>query len=327
MKHLTYAPGEGAESLQLVDGPRPEPGPGQILIEVHYAGVNRPDLMQRRGVYAPPPGASPILGLEVAGMVVALGGGVSRWRIGDAVCALVPGGGYAEYCVTSEHHALPIPAGLSLGQAAALPEVWFTVWANLIDLGHLSRGERVLIHGGASGVGLAALVLAQHLGAQAFVTVGSDQKAQFCRDYGAQGAINYRTEDFAVRILELTGGEGVDVVLDMVGAPYVERNLRVLRQDGRLVFVAFQQGNRCELDLWPVMAKRLRITGSTMRPRSVAEKAAIAAALVRNVWPALAAAPDKTHLHATFPWQQAAQAHQLMHSSRHIGKIVLAVRP
>jgi len=327
MRHITYGPDEGAESLRLVDGPRPEPGPGQILIEVHYAGVNRPDLMQRRGAYAPPPGASPILGLEVAGTVAAHGADVDQWHIGDAVCALVPGGGYAQYCVTSEGHALPIPAGLSLGQAAALPEVWFTVWANLIDLGNLRRGERLLVHGGSSGIGLAALLLAQHVGAQALVTVGSDDKAQFCRDYGAQAAINYRTEDFAARTLELTGGEGVDVVLDMVGAPYVERNLRVLRRDGRLVFVAFQQGNHCELDLWPVMFKRLRITGSTMRPRTVAEKTAIRDALVRNVWPALAASPAKTHLHATFPWQQAAQAHQLMESSRHIGKIVLAVRP
>jgi putative PIG3 family NAD(P)H quinone oxidoreductase len=327
MKYIAYGPGDSADSLHLVDGPQPVPGPGQILIQVHYAGVNRPDLMQRRGAYAPPPDASPILGLEVAGTVAALGAGVDEWRPGDAVCALVPGGGYAEYCVTSARHALPIPAGLTLAQAAALPEVWFTVWANLVDLGRLRGGERLLVHGGSSGIGLAAIQLARHLGAHAIVTVGSEQKAQFCRDYGADAAINYRTEDFAARTLELTGGEGVDVVLDMIGAPYVERNVRVLRHDGRLVFVAFQQGNRCELDLWPVMSKRLCITGSTMRPRTVAQKAAIRDALAQHIWPMLAADPARTHLHATLPWQQAADAHRLMESSRHIGKIVLAVRP
>ncbi|MGH8143216.1 MAG: NAD(P)H-quinone oxidoreductase [Steroidobacteraceae bacterium] len=326
MKHITYEVEGGADSLQLIDGPRPHPAAGQILIEVHYAGVNRPDLMQRQGAYAPPPGASPILGLEVAGTVAALGAGVSEWRIGDPVCALVPGGGYAQFCVTSERHALPVPAGLSLAQAAALPEVWFTVWANLIDLAQLRRGERLLVHGGSSGIGLAALLLAQHLGAQALVTVGTDEKAQFCREYGAHAAINYRTEDFAARVLELSGAEGVDVVLDMVGAPYFERNLRVLRRDGRLVLVAFQQGSRGELDLWPVLSKRLRITGSTMRPRTLAEKAAIRDALAREIWPALAAEPGKTHLHAVIDWQQAADAHRLMHSSRHIGKIVLRVR-
>ena len=275
------------------------------------------------GSYPPPPGASPVLGLEVAGHVAALGAGVSQWRIGDAVCALVPGGGYAQWCVAPAAHALPVPAGFSLAQAAGLPENWFTVWANLIDIGALAAGEWVLIHGGSSGIGLTAIQLARHVGAHAIVTVGSEEKARFCRDFGAAAAINYRSEDFVQRSQEITAGRGVDVVLDMVGGPYIAKNISLLRRDGRLVFISFLQGSRCEIDFMPVMQKRLRISGSTMRPRSIAEKAAIRDALAREIWPALAAGRLQTHLHASFSFEQAAEAHRLMESSRHIGKIVL----
>ncbi|HEY3729982.1 MAG TPA: NAD(P)H-quinone oxidoreductase [Steroidobacteraceae bacterium] len=323
MKYIDYGPPGTPETLRIAEGPRPSAAAGEILIEVHYAGVNRPDVAQRMGHYPPPPGASPVLGLEVAGRVVALGTGAAQWRIGDRVCALVPGGGYAEYCVAPAGHALPIPSGLSLAEAAGLPENWFTVWANLIDLAGMCRDERVLVHGGSSGIGLAAIQLARLIGAQPIVTVGSDEKVRFCRDFGAADAINYRTEDFVQRVQAFTGGQGVDVVLDMVGGGYSARNIGLLRRDGRLVCIAFLQGSRSELDLLPVMLKRLRITGSTMRPRSIKEKAAIRDALARDVWPGFNAGTIRTHLHASFPLQQVAEAHRLMESSRHIGKIVL----
>jgi putative PIG3 family NAD(P)H quinone oxidoreductase len=323
MKFIDYAPPGTPDCLRVAECATPIPGSGEILIEVHYAGVNRPDVMQRMGRYPPPPGASPILGLEVAGHVAALGAGVNQWRVGDAVCALVPGGGYAQFCVAPADHALPLPSGLSLAQAAGLPENWFTVWANLVGIAALGAGEWVLIHGGSSGIGLAAIQLARHVGAHAIVTVGSDDKARFCRDFGASEAINYRSEDFVARTQAITAGRGVDVVLDMVGGPYIPKNLSLLRRDGRLVFIAFQQGSRCDIDLLPVMQKRLRISGSTMRPRSVREKAAIRDALAREIWPALAAGQLQTHLHASFAYDHAADAHRLMESSRHIGKIVL----
>ncbi len=326
MRQIEHGPDGSADSMRVVDGAQPEPGPGEILIEVHYAGVNGPDLAQRQGRYPPPPGASPVLGLEVAGRVCALGQGVGEWKVGDMVTALVPGGGYAEYCVTPASHALPIPRGMGLAEAAGLPETWFTVWANLVGLGRLKRGERLLVHGGSSGIGLTAIQLARHLGVQALVTVGSEEKARFCREFGADHAINYREEDFVARVKEITGKEGVDVVLDMVGAPYLQKNVSVLRRDGRLVLIAFLQGSRTEFDFMPVMLKRLTITGSTMRPRTVAEKAAIRDALRQEIWPALDAGRLKTHLFATFPLAQARDAHQLMESSRHIGKIVLRVR-
>ncbi|HEX2791869.1 MAG TPA: NAD(P)H-quinone oxidoreductase [Steroidobacteraceae bacterium] len=325
MKFITYGPEGTAESLHLAEGPSPVPAAGEILIEVHYAGVNRPDVLQRMGRYAPPPGASPVLGLEVAGRVVGLGADVSQWRLGDAVCALVPGGGYAQLCVAPARHALPIPSGLSLAEASGLPENWFTVWANLIDLAGLHSGERVLIHGGSSGIGLAAIQLARHVGAQAIVTVGNEDKQRFCREFGAAEAINYRTEDFVLRTREFTAGAGVDVVLDMVGGSYIPRNVALLRRDGRLVFIAFLLGSRCELDFTPIMVKRLRVTGSTMRPRSTEEKAAIRDALAGEIWPGFAAGRIRTHLAATFPLEQACEAHRLMESSRHIGKIVLQV--
>lgn len=326
MRHIEFGPDASAQSLRLAEGPRPVPGAGEILIEVHAAGVNRPDVLQRQGKYPVPPGASPILGLEVAGRVAALGPGVDAWQPGDAVCALVPGGGYAEFCVAPAGHALPLPDGVSMRCAAALPETWFTVWANLIDLGRLKAGERLLIHGGSSGIGLTAIQLARHVGALPMVTVGSPEKAAFCTAFGAEYAIDYKQEDFAARVKELTAGSGVDVVLDMVGAPYMQKNLAVLRQDGRVVIIAFLQGSRTEFDFLPVLLKRLVITGSTMRPRSVADKTALRDALWREIWPHWNEGRLLPHLHAEFPLADACAAHELMESSQHIGKIVLRVR-
>lgn len=326
MKYIDHGTGGSPDCMHLSEGPAPVAGPGQILIEVAHTGVNRPDCLQRSGRYPPPPDASPVLGLEVAGTVVAVGAGVSEWKVGAGVTALVPGGGYAEYCVAPAEHALPIPAGMDLATAAALPETWFTVWANLAVMGQLKRGERVLIHGGSSGIGLTAIQLAKHLGAEAIVTVGNEEKAAVCRAMGADHAINYRNRDFAEQVKELTSGQGVDVVLDMVGAPYVQRNLSVLRRDGRLVIIAFLDGSKGEIDLMPVMLKRLTITGSTMRPRTLAEKAALRDALLQNIWPGLASGALRTHIHQRFPLAEAAAAHRLMESSHHIGKIVLDVK-
>lgn len=325
MQHITFGAEGTPESMQWVEGERPTPGAGEILIEVAYAGVNRPDVLQRSGRYPPPPGASPILGLEVSGTVVALGEGVTEWAVGDRVAALTPGGGYAQYCVAPAAHALPIPAALTLAEAAALPETWFTVWANLIDLGRLKAGERLLIHGGSSGIGLTAIQLARHWGAIPLVTVGSPEKAAFCLDFGAAAAIDYKCEDFVARVKEITSGEGVDVVLDMVGGPYYQKNASVLRRDGRLVLIAFLEGSKAEFDFAPVLLKRLVITGSAMRPRSIAEKEALRDALQQNIWPEWAAGRLKPHIHASFPLAQAAAAHRLMESSQHVGKIVLAV--
>jgi putative PIG3 family NAD(P)H quinone oxidoreductase len=323
MRQIEYGADGSPDSMRIVEAPRPQPGPGEILIEVHFAGINGPDLAQRQGRYPPPPGASPVLGLEVAGRVAETGTGVSEWKVGDRVTALVPGGGYADYCVTSERHALPIPDGLTLAQAAGLPETWFTVWANLIERAGLKAGERVLIHGGSSGIGLAAIALARLVGAEPLVTVGSAEKAQFCRDFGASVAIDYRQEDFVARVRQVTDKEGVDVVLDMVGGPYLQKNVSVLKRDGRLVQIAFQQGSKVEFDFMPVMIKRLTITGSTMRPRTVEEKGRIRDALLREVWPALAAGRVRTHVFGTYPLQNAAEAHRVMESSRHIGKLLL----
>jgi putative PIG3 family NAD(P)H quinone oxidoreductase len=327
MKYIAHGSGGDADCMTLADGPAPTPGPGQILIEVVCAGVNRPDVLQRSGRYPPPPDASPVLGLEVAGRVAALGAGVTEWKVGAGVTALAPGGGYAEYCVAAASHALPIPAGMDFAMAAALPETWFTVWANLVDLGRLAPGERLLVHGGSSGIGLVAIQLAKHLGVECFVTVGNEEKAAFCLGAGAAHAINYRTADFAEELKRITEGTGVDVILDMVGAPYLQRNLASLRRDGRLVYVAFLEGSKGEADLMPVMLKRLTITGSTMRPRTQAEKTEIRDALAMNIWPALARGELLPHLFARFPLARAAEAHRLMESSRHIGKIVLDVQP
>ena len=326
MKQIEYGPDGSPDSMRVVEAERPSPKAGEILIEVHFAGVNGPDLKQRAGEYPPPPGASPVLGLEVAGRVFELGAGVREWRVGDFVTALVPGGGYAEYCVTPERHALPIPEGLTLAQAAGLPENWFTVWANLIDRARLKAGERVLIHGGSSGIGLAAIGLARLIGAHPIVTVGNAHKAQFCRDFGAEVAIDYRQEDFVARIKEITGKEGVDVVLDMVGGPYLQKNVSILKREGRLAQISFLQGSKVEFDFMPLMIKRLTITGSTLRPRSVEDKALIRDALLSNVWPALASGQVKTHLFGVYPLEKAGEAHRIMESSQHIGKLVLQFR-
>jgi NADPH2:quinone reductase len=325
MKVVNFGPEPGAESLALVDAPTPVPAVGQILIEVRYAGVNRPDVLQRMGRYNPPADASPILGLEVSGRVAALGPNVSQWKVGDEVCALVHGGGYAQFCLASASHALAVPQGFSLAQAAAFPENWFTVWVNLIDRAALRAGDRLLVHGGSSGIGLAAVQLARHVGAEVIVTAGSEEKCQVCRSFGAALAINYRTEDFVARVREHTAGKGVDVVLDMVGGDYIPKNISLLRDNGRLVFIAFLHGSRIETDFMPIMLKRLRVTGSTLRPRTVAEKAAICAALAREIWPDYIAGKLRSHIHATFPLQRVAEAHRLMESSQHIGKIVLQV--
>ena len=325
MKYIEHGAGGDASCMQLAEGPLPQPAEGQILIEVACAGVNRPDVLQRAGKYPPPPDASPILGLEVSGRVSAVGGGVTEWAIGDRVTALTPGGGYAEFCTAPAAHALPVPSGMDYATAAALPETWFTVWANLMDLGRLRPGERLLVHGGSSGIGLTAIQLARHLGVDSIVTVGNDEKAAACVAAGAGHAINYRNCDFADEVRRLTGGSGVDVVLDMVGAPYLQRNLACLRRDGRLVIVAFLEGSKGDADLLPVMLKRLTITGSTMRPRTLEEKKAIRDALAANIWPALSRGELLPHLHARFPLARAAEAHRLMESSAHIGKIVLEV--
>jgi putative PIG3 family NAD(P)H quinone oxidoreductase len=316
------APG-GPEVLKPATLPVPSPGAGEILIRVEAAGVNRPDVLQRRGMYNPPPGASPLPGLEVAGTVAATGPGVAGWSVGDPVCALVAGGGYAQYCVAPAPQCLPIPGALSMDEAAGLPETVFTVWTNVFERGRLQPGESLLVHGGSSGIGTTAIQLAKARGSTVFTTAGSAEKCRACLDLGADVAIDYRTQDFAVAIKEKTGGRGVDVILDMVGGDYVARNIDSLAVDGRQVSIAFLRGGKVEIDLQKVMARRLTLTGSTLRPRSVAEKGAIAAALKAEVWPLIEAGRIRPVIHATFPLAQAAEAHALMESSAHVGKIVL----
>ena len=327
MRYIDHEPGASATTLRLAEGPTPVPQAGEISIEVAYAGINRPDILQRSGRYPPPPGASPILGLEVAGHVAALGSGVSEWRVGDAVTALVPGGGYAEYCATPADQASRIPARMDLASAAGLPENWFTVWANAADMGALKEGERLLVHGGTSGIGLTAIHLARFLGATCWATVGNDDKAAFCRASGAHHVINYRTTDFAEAVMATTDHQGIDGILDVVGPPYLERHCSILRRDGRLVFIALSGGNRGDIDLAPILAKRLRLTGSAMRPRTVAEKRAIRDALAQHIWPELDRGRLLPHIGARFPLAEAARAHALMESGDHRGKIVLAVKP
>ncbi len=326
MTYIAAAAAGGPEVLHPATGPLPVPAPDEVLIRVQAAGVNRPDVQQRMGAYPPPPGASKIIGLEVAGEVVATGAEVAAYKPGDKVCALTNGGGYAEYCTAPAPQCLPWPAGYDALRAAALPETYFTVWANLFDRGRLAPGETALIHGGSSGIGVTAIQLAAEFGATAYVTAGSEEKCAACLQLGATAAINYRTQDFVEEIKRLTGGRGVDAILDMVGAAYLTRNIRSLALDGRLVLIAFLEGSRVEnFDLVPVMTRRLTVTGSTMRPRTTAQKAAIAAALRARVWPVLAAGRRGPVIHATFPLAQAAEAHRLMESSAHIGKIMLSV--
>ena len=304
--------------------PVPKPGPGEVLIEVAAAGVNRPDVMQRMGHYPPPPGASDIPGLEVAGKIVALGDSVQGLKLGDAVTALVAGGGYAQYCAAPEPQCLPVPAGFSMEEAAALPETFFTVWHNLFERGRLKRGETVLIHGGSSGIGTAAIQLAREFGAKAiFATAGSAEKCRACEKLGATRGINYRDEDWAAIVKAATNNRGVDVVLDMVAGDYAQRNLDLLAMEGRLVIIAFLHGIKAEINFAGVLQRRLTITGSGLRPRPVAEKGAIAAGLREHVWPLLDAGKVRPVIDRVFPLDHAADAHARMESSAHIGKIVL----
>jgi len=321
----------GPEVLTPAQRPAPHPTADEILIEVHAAGVNRPDLMQRQGNYPPPPGASDIPGLEVAGTVAALGEGVTGWAVGDAVCALLAGGGYAQYVAVPAVQCLPVPEGLTMVEAAALPETLFTCWTNLVDGGHLKAGETVLIHGGASGIGTTGIQLAKALGATVFVTAGSPAKCEACRRLGADLAIDYKSEDFVAAVKQATakqvgGKRGVDVVLDMVGGDYVRRDIEILAQGGRHVSIAVQGGPEATIPIFKVMQKRLILTGSTLRARSPAEKGRIAEALHETAWPMIAAGKLKPLIHATFPLERAADAHRALEDGDHIGKIVLMVK-
>ena len=326
MKYIDHGAGGAASCMQVKDGPLPAIKPGEVLIEVAYAGVNRPDVAQRSGRYPPPPGASPYMGLEVAGKVVAKADGVTQWNIGDSVCALTPGGGYAEYCAAPASHCLPIPKGMSLLEAAALPENYFTVWTNVFERGALKSGETILVHGGSSGIGITAIALAKAFGAIVYTTVGNGDKIAAVKKLGADAAINYREQDWVAEVAVLTAKKGVNLVLDMVGGDYIEKNLRSLAMDGRLVQIAFLQGSRQEVDLLQIMTKRLTFTGSTLRPRTVEQKAAIAAALQTKVWPLIEAKKVGTIIHATFPMDEVQRAHELMEASTHIGKIMLKVK-
>jgi NADPH2:quinone reductase len=315
----------GPEALVPVERPVPVPGAGEILVKVAAAGVNRPDVMQRKGLYPPPPGASDIPGLEISGEVVALGEGVTRWKLGDKVCALVSGGGYAQYCLADEGSALPVPAGLSMVEAAALPETFFTVWTNVFDLAGLKAGERFLVHGGTSGIGTTAIQLAKAFGATVFTTAGSAEKCEVCRQLGADVAIDYKTEDFVAVVKEKTGGKGVNVILDMVGGSYIARNYEAAAPQARLVQIAFMEGSKVQIDFMRLMLKRLSHMGSTLRSRPKAEKAAIAASLVEKVWPLIEAGKVKPVMDQSFPLEKASEAHARMETSAHIGKIMLSV--
>ena len=311
--------------LSIEQAPLPVPRAGEVLIAVAYAGVNRPDISQRAGSYPPPVDASPIPGLEVSGTIAAVAGDVIGWKVGDAVCALVAGGGYAQYCVAPAAWCLPIPAPLTLEQAAGLPENYFTVWNNLFDRAHLARGETALIHGGSSGIGLTAIQLAKAFGAAVITTAGSADKVAFCKAIGADHAIDYRTQDFVAEVARITGKRGVNVVLDMVGGDYIEKNLRCLGNDGRMSIIAFQHGSRVECDWVNIMAKRLTITGSTMRRSPFERKAAIARELRETVWPLFGDGALKLVIDSVFPLADAAAAHRRMETSAHIGKILLQV--
>jgi NADPH2:quinone reductase len=317
----------GPDVLQTAIRPVPIPGPGEVLIKVAAAGINRPDILQRQGGYAPPPGASDIPGLEIAGHVAATGSGVDGWKEGDALCALVAGGGYAEYCTAPAPQCLPIPAGLDMVAGAALPETFFTVWTNVFERAGLAPGETFLVHGGSSGIGTTAIQVADRLGARVMATAGSPEKCAACQDLGAERCVNYREEDFVEAAKEFGGGKGgdngVNVILDMVGGDYVARNIRALARDGRLVNIAYLKGSKVEVDLIPVMIKRLTLSGSTLRPQSIERKGEIAAALKERVWPLIEAGEIKPVINATFPLAEAAYAHRLMESGVHIGKIVL----
>jgi NADPH2:quinone reductase len=315
----------GPEVLVPEERPVPTPGAGEILIKVAAAGVNRPDVMQRRGLYPPPPGAPDIPGLEAAGTVAACGPGVARWKVGDAVTALLVGGGYAEYCVAHESHALPVPAGLTMAEAAAIPETFLTVWHNVFERGALKPGETLLLHGGSSGIGTAGIQLAKAFGARVIVTAGSAEKCEACRKLGADLAINYKQDDFVAATKSATGGAGANVILDMVGGDYIERNYEAAAVEGRIVQIAFQGSPKATVDFRRIMLKRLHHTGSTLRSRSVPDKGAIARAVEETAWPWIAAGKVRPVMDKTFPLAEAAAAHARMETSAHIGKIVLTV--
>ncbi|WYX35801.1 NAD(P)H-quinone oxidoreductase [Achromobacter xylosoxidans] len=323
---IDHGTGGAPDCLRLAEREMAAPAGRQVLIEVAYAGVNRPDVLQRSGSYPPPPGASPYLGLEVAGTIIAVGPDATQWRVGDTVCALTPGGGYAQYCLADERHCLPVPRGLDLLSAAAIPENYFTVWTNVFERARLAAGEKFLVHGGSSGIGLTAIQLARAFGAEVWTTVGNQEKAEACLKAGAHHAVIYRDTDFEADIRQATGGQGVDVILDMVGGAYINKNLRLLAVNGRLVQIAFLEGSKAEIDALPIMTKRLSFTGSTLRPRSDEDKGAIAQALADKVLPLMEQGRCLPLIHQVFPLEQAAQAHALMESSKHIGKIMLKVR-
>jgi NADPH:quinone reductase len=322
MKAVEIAAPGGPEVLRVVDRPTPRPGAGEVLVRVEAAGVNRPDLMQRQGKYPPPPGASDIPGLEIAGTIAS---GAGRWHEGDRACALVSGGGYAELCAVPAQQCLPMPAGMTAVAAAAVPETYFTVWTNLFQRGRLQAGERVLVHGGTSGIGTTAIQLARAFGAIVYATAGSDEKCAACTALGATVAINYRTEDFVARVCAETDGRGVDVILDIVGGDYLARNIDALAMDGRLVQIGLMGGARAQIHLGPILQRRLTLTGSTLRPRTPDQKGAIARELEERVWPMLADGRVAPMIHRTFPLANAADAHRLLESGDVIGKIVLVV--
>lgn len=324
MRQIRYDGAGGPEVIRLETAPVPSVGAGQVLIEVVAAGVNRPDVAQRAGVYPPPPGATEVPGLEVAGRIAALGSGVDGLSVGDEVCALVISGGYAEYALAEASHCLPRPKAVSLVDAGGLPETFFTVYSNVVQRGRLARGESFLVHGGSSGIGATAIQIAKHVGARVFATAGSAEKCRFCEGLGAEAAINYKEADFADEVKRLTDGRGVDVILDMIGASYLARNLKSLAPDGRLVMIALMGGYKVDgLNITPIMRNRLTFTGSTLRPRAKADKAAIADGLRRDIWPELESGRIRSVTHATFPLEQAREAHELMESSAHLGKILL----
>jgi len=325
MKCIEISKPGGPEVLVPAERPAPSPKANEILVKVAAAGVNRPDVLQRMGKYAVPPDASDLPGLEIAGEVAAIGAGVKMWKVGDKVCALVHGGGYAEYCVTPEVQALPIPKGLSAIEAASLPETFFTVYSNVYDRGRLAPGESLLVQGGSSGIGVTAIQMAAAMGNRVFATAGSDEKCAACVKLGAEKAINYRTQDFGAELKAATGGKGVNVILDMVGGDYVPRELKSLADEGRLVFIASLGGAKAEIDIFEIQRRRILITGSTLRPRPVEFKGAIARNLRKKVWPLIETGKIKPVIYKTFRLAQASEAHRLMETSTHIGKIVLTV--
>ena len=325
MRYIDLPSFGAPDVMRIAQGPVPTPGATDVLIKVAYAGVNRPDVAQRVGNYKAPPGASLILGLEAAGEIVAVGSEVTQWKPGDLVCALTPGGAYAEYCVTSAAHCLPVPRGLSMLEAASLPENFFTVWVNVFDTCKLKAGDNFLVHGGSSGIGLTSIQLAKAWGATVFTTVGNDEKAAFCKDLGADHVVNYKTQDWLAEMQSAVGKKGMDVILDMVAGSYIEKNLKLLALEGRLCFIAFLGGSKAEIDFVMLMLKRQTITGSTLRARPDHQKSAIAVALREKVWPLIEAGKIKPMVKRVFALEEAADAHRLMESSQHIGKIMLKV--